>query len=106
MHPLNLRDLTPNMTPSNLRIFRIIAIVAVLAAIAYIVLLRPFHERGIVGYVDDFFVFMAAFTFAHGSFQRPERRAIRRQLYKIAALFCVLALCWVGMLALTPPPAN
>ena len=54
---------------------------------------------GIVGYVDDFMLFMAAYTFARGSFLRPERRYIRRQLYMLSSLFALLALCWVIMLA-------
>ena len=77
---------------------RVIGVVLVLAAIAYIVWRGDFDNKGIVGYVDDFMVFMAAFTFAHGSFQRPERRYIRRQLYMLSSLFALLALCWVLML--------
>ena len=45
-------------------------------------------------------VFMAAFTFAHGSFQKPERRYIRRQLYMFSSLFALLGLCWIILLAL------
>ena len=79
---------------------RVIGVVLVLAAIAYVVWRGDFDHKGIVGYVDDFMVFMAAFTFAHGSFQKPERRYIRRQLYMLSSLFALLALCWIIMLAL------
>ena len=83
----------------GMKVCRMIGVVLVLAAIAYVIWHGDFDEKGIVGYVDDFMVFMAAFTFAHGSFQRPERRYIRRQLYMLSSLFALLALCWVIMLA-------
>jgi uncharacterized membrane protein YkvA (DUF1232 family) len=76
-----------------------LGVVLVLAAIVYIVVPVDFDSKGVVGYVDDFMVFMAAFTFAHGSFQRPERRYIRRQLYMLSSLFALLGLCWIILLA-------
>ncbi|MBR7012124.1 MAG: hypothetical protein IKI10_04460 [Muribaculaceae bacterium] len=83
----------------GMKLCRVIGVLLVLAAIAYVVWHGDFDDKGIVGYVDDFMLFMAAFTFAHGSFQRPERRYIRRQLYMLSSLFALLALCWVIMLA-------
>ncbi len=82
-----------------MKVCRVIGIVLVLAAIAYVIWPGDFDSKGLVGYVDDFMVFMAAFSFAHGSFQRPERRYIRRQLYMFSSLFALLALCWVILLA-------
>ena len=79
---------------------RVIGVVLVLAAIAYLVWRGDYDSKGIVGYVDDCFVFMAAYTFARGSFMRPERRYIRRQMYMLSSLFALLALCWIIMLAL------
>ena len=84
----------------GMKVCRVIGVVLVLAAIAYTVWRGDFDQKGLVGYVDDFMVFMAAFTFAHGSFQKPERRYIRRQLYMLSSLFALLALCWIIMLAL------
>ena len=84
---------------TGMKLCRALGVILVLAAIAYIIWGGDFDGKGIVGYVDDFMVFMAAFTFAHGSFQRPERRYIRRQLYMLSSLFALLALCWVIMLA-------
>ena len=84
---------------AGMKVCRVIGVVLVLAAIAYIVWSGDFDKKGIVGYVDDFMVFMAAFTFAHGSFQKPERRYIRRQLYMLSSLFALLALCWILLLA-------
>ncbi len=84
---------------SGMRLCRGLGIALVIAAIGYIIWPGDFDHKGIVGYVDDFMVFMAAFTFAHGSFQRPERRYIRRQLYMLSSLFALLGLCWVIMLA-------
>ena len=85
---------------AGMKVCRVIGVVLVLAAIAYTLWRGDFDQKGLVGYVDDFMVFMAAFTFAHGSFQKPERRYIRRQLYMLSSLFALLALCWVIMLAL------
>ena len=84
---------------TGMKLCRALGVIFVLAAIAYIIWGGDFDGKGIVGYVDDFMVFMAAFTFAHGSFQRPERRYIRRQLYMLSSLFALLTLCWVIMLA-------
>ena len=84
---------------TGLKVCRVIGVVLVLAAIAYIVWRGDFDSKGFVGYVDDFMIFMAAFTFAHGSFQKPERRYIRRQMYMLSSLFALLALCWVILLA-------
>lgn len=84
---------------TGMKVCRVIGIVLLLAAIAYVAWPGDFDDKGIVGYVDDFMVTMAAFTFAHGSFQKPERRYIRRQLYMLSSLFALLALCWVILLA-------
>ena len=83
----------------GLKMCRILGVVLVLAAIVYIVVPVDFDSKGVVGYVDDFMVFMAAFTFAHGSFQRPERHYIRRQFYMLSSLFALLGLCWIILLA-------
>ena len=83
----------------GMKVCRVIGVVLVLAAVAYIIWRGDFDSKGLVGYVDDFMVFMAAFTFAHGSFQKPERRYIRRQLYMLSSLFALLALCWIILLA-------
>ncbi len=84
---------------AGMKVCRAVGIALVLAAIAYVIWGGDFDEKGIVGYVDDFMVFMAAFTFAHGSFQKPERRYIRRQLYMLSSLFALLGLCWIILLA-------
>ena len=84
---------------AGMKVCRVIGVLLVLAAIAYVIWPGDFDEKGLIGYVDDFRVFMAAFTFAHGSFQKPERRYIRRQLYMLSSLFALLALCWIFLLA-------
>ncbi len=84
---------------TGIKICRVLGIILVMAAIGYIVWRGDFDQKGIVGYVDDFMVFMAAYSFARGSFMRPERRYIRRQLYMLSSLFALLALCWVILLA-------
>jgi len=89
---------TPQRQGASVIVWRVVSVALLLAAIAYVVWTGDFDDKGIVGRADDFLVFMAAFTFAHGSFQRPERRYIRRQLYMIALLFAILALCWIAML--------
>ena len=84
---------------AGMKVCRVIGVLLVLAAIAYVIWPGDFDNKGLIGYVDDFMVFMAAFTFAHGSFQKPERRYIRRQLYMLSSLFALLALCWIFLLA-------
>ena len=84
---------------TGLKVCRVIGVVLLMAAIAYIVWRGDYDNKGLVGYVDDCFVFMAAYTFARGSFMRPERRYIRRQMYMLSSLFALLALCWIILLA-------
>lgn len=84
---------------AGMKVCRVIGVLLVLAAIAYVIWPGDFDNKGLIGYVDDFMVFMAAFMFAHGSFQKPERRYIRRQLYMLSSLFALLALCWIFLLA-------
>ena len=84
---------------AGMKVCRVIGVVLVMAAIAYLVWRGDYDNKGIVGYVDDCFVFMAAYTFARGSFMRPERRYIRRQLYMLSSLFALLGLCWIILLA-------
>ena len=84
---------------TGMKICRVVGIVLVLAAICYIIWCGDFDHKGIVGYVDDCFVFMAAYMFTRGCFLRPERRYIRRQCYMFSSLFALLALCWIILLA-------
>ena len=84
---------------TGIKTCRVVGIVLVLAAVAYLVWRGDFDQKGVVGYVDDFMVFMAAYSFARGSFMRPERRYIRRQLYMLSSLFALLGLCWIILLA-------
>ena len=84
---------------AGMKVCRVLGIVLLVAAIGYLVWRGDFDSKGIVGYVDDCFVFMAAYTFARGSFMKPERRYIRRQMYMLSSLFALLALCWIILLA-------
>lgn len=84
---------------AGMKVCRVIGIVLLVAAIGYLVWPGDFDHKGIVGYIDDCFLFMAAYTFTKGSFMRPERRYIRRQLYMLSSLFALLALCWILLLA-------
>jgi hypothetical protein len=83
----------------GIKVCRVIGIVLMLAAVGYFVWRGDFDSKGIVGYVDDCFIFMAAYMFTRGSFCRPERRYIRRQMYMLSSLFALLALCWIILLA-------
>ena len=92
---------------AGMKVCRVIGAVLLLAAIVYIVwpgdfdskIPGEYDSKAVVGYVDDCFVFMAAYMFLRGSFVKPERRYIRRQFYMLSSLFALLALCWVILLA-------
>ena len=89
---------------TGMKVCRVIGILLMIAAIGYliwgVIWGGNFDNKGVVGYVDDCFVFMAAYMFTRGSFIRPERRYVRRQMYMLSSLFALLALCWIIMLAL------
>ena len=94
------RDKQERMPVSTgMKLCRVISIIMLTAAIVYVTWRGDFDSRGLIGYVDDFFVFMAAYMFTRGSFMRPERRYIRRQFYMLSSLFALLALCWIFLLA-------
>jgi uncharacterized membrane protein YkvA (DUF1232 family) len=79
---------------------RIISLILVVLAIIYVIM--PYdYDKGLLGYIDDFFVFMAAFTFSRSCFQRSERKFIKHQLDMISLVFICLAICWLLLLAFT-----
>ena len=84
---------------------RIIDVILLILAIAYIVMPYDFDDLGVLGYADDFFLFMAAFTYMQCTFQRPERHFLRRQLCMLSVVFLCLAICWAAILAFTPLPS-
>ena len=84
--------------PSTLKVFRALSIMLLVAAIAYIIMPYDFDTKGWLGYIDDFFIFMAAFTFFYGNFLRADRWLIRRQLHMISLLFFIMAMLWVFLL--------
>ena len=86
-------------------VWRILSILVLLAAIGYIIL-QPFEfpkPKSLLSYVDDFFVFMAAFMLVQAAFQSPKRKQVRRQLIMLALLFIVLAICWLTLLTFFSP---
>ena len=84
---------------TGMKICRVIGVLLMMAAIGYLIWPGDFDNKGVVGYVDDCFIFMAAYMFTRGSFLRLERRYIRRQFYMLMSLFALLALCWIILLA-------
>ena len=50
----------------TLRVLRIVGVVYMLLAIAYLVMPLDLDRVGWMGYIDDFFLFMSAFTFMNG----------------------------------------
>ena len=96
---MEMKETETQEISTGMKLCRVIGILLVIAAVGYIVWPGDFDSKGIVGYLDDCFVFMAAYMFMRGSFMRPERRYIRRQFYMFSSLFALLALCWVILLA-------
>lgn len=80
---------------------RWLAVLFIILAIAYLIM--PIDYDGpIIGFIDDFFVFMSAFCFMFSQFSRKVNRIIRRQLYTFSISFLVLAILWVIILAYSP----
>ncbi len=81
--------------------FRWLAVLFILAAIAYLVM--PIDYDGpIIGFIDDFFVFMSAFCFTFSQFSKKVNKLVRRQLYTFSISFLVLAILWIVILAYSP----
>lgn len=87
-----------SITPRKLKILRIVGFVYLLLAIAFVASPYDFDEVGWLGYVDDFFLFMSAFTFLNGAFQKAERAFLRRQFFMLSVMFFVLCLVWIAVL--------
>ena len=86
------------ITPKTI-VLRSTAVLILILAIAYVTLPFDFDAKGIVGFIDDFFFFMAAFTLLRASFTQPERRFIKRQLYIISTVCFIMGFIWLGILA-------
>lgn len=82
----------------TLRVLRIVGVVYMLLAIAYLVMPLDLDRVGWMGYIDDFFLFMSAFIFMNGAFQKAEHAFIRRQLFLLSAVFFVLCPIWILIL--------
>lgn len=78
---------------------KILAVAAVLASVAYTIVPFDYDREGVLGYADDFFVFMAAFTCARAAFTMPAQKAVRRQLCMVAAVCLCLGVLWLWLLA-------
>ncbi|UKI44522.1 MAG: hypothetical protein L6U16_02920 [Porphyromonadaceae bacterium] len=88
----------------TLRVLRIVGVVYMLLAIAYLVMPLDLDRVGWMGYIDDFFLFMSAFTFMNGAFQKAERAFIRRQFFSYSRR-CFLCFAPFGFLS-SPPLIN
>ncbi len=87
---------------SNRRfIMRTLAVIAIILAIVYIIMPIDF-DGPMVGIIDDFFIFMAAFCFCQSQFISPSKISARRSLSIISLIFLILGIIWVGVLAFSP----
>ena len=59
-------------------------------------------DGSIIGFVDDFLVFMAAFCFTFAQFSRKVNPINRRQLYIFSVTFMILAILWILLLVYSP----
>ncbi len=80
---------------------RTIAVIAMILAIVYIIMPIDF-DGSIIGIIDDFFMFMAAFCFCQSQFMNEAKISARRSLNFIALVFLSLGIIWTGILAFTP----
>ncbi len=90
-----------NTQPNKSGITKWLSIFFMLLAVAYLIMPVDF-DGTIIGYVDDFFVFMAAFCFAFTQFSHKMNTIIRRQLYTFSIVFLILAILWILILTYTP----
>ena len=71
--------------------------------ISLIFLIMPIDFDGpIVGFIDDFFLFMAAFCFAFSQFSKKATPMVKKQLYVISLTFLILAILWLAILMYSP----
>ena len=80
---------------------KVLGILIVILSIAYIII--PIDYDGpLIGMIDDFFLFMAAFCFCINQFTSSLHIAAKRKLNIISVTFCAVGFLWLGILAFTP----
>ena len=84
-----------NRKTKNNNVSKIVSVLLFVLAIVYLILPYDF-DKGIVGKVDDFFFFMAAFCNMYANFLEENKLRIILLLKVISGAFCVVgALCLV-----------
>ena len=78
-----------------------VSILLMVLALAYIVL--PLDYDGpAIGYIDDFFLFMAALCYFICQFSESIQPRTRKLLNIISIILCILGIIWLCILAFTP----
>ena len=81
--------------------FKWLAVLFLIVSIAFLVMPIDF-DGPIVGFIDDFFLFMAAFCFAFSQFSKRATPIVKKQLYVISLTFLVFAILWLAILIYSP----
>lgn len=80
---------------------KLVSVLLMVLALVYIIL--PIDYDGpVIGYIDDFFLFMAAFCYFICQFAESIRPDTRKLLNMLSIIFCVLGIIWLCVLAFTP----
>lgn len=86
------------MTSNRRFIMRTFAVIAMILAIVYIIMPIDF-DGPLIGIIDDFFIFMAAFCFCQSQFINPSKISAKRSLNIISLIFLILGVIWLNVLA-------
>lgn len=78
-----------------------LSVLLVLLALTYIIVPIDFDGH-VIGFFDDFFLFMASFCYFVSQFTNVLQHKARKRLDMLAICFCILGIAWVCVLAFTP----
>lgn len=89
------------MATKHQTLMKSLAVVSMILAVVYIIMPVDF-DGPIIGILDDFLFFMAAFCFCQAQFISTAKASAKRMLNLLALVFLLLGALWVLVLAFTP----
>ena len=98
---MNVTEKNEETKESGSQSSKLVSILLILLALVYIVM--PLDYDGpLIGYIDDFFLFMAAFCYFICQFTESVSQKTKAFLNMISIIFCILGIAWLFILAFTP----
>lgn len=98
---MDATEINEDKEPEGRKSSKLVSILLIVLALVYIVL--PLDYDGpVIGYIDDFFLFMAAFCYFICQFTESISPDTKKLLNTLSIILCILGIVWLCILAFTP----